>query len=25
VTEAFKLRRKNIENHYQKDILRMYA
>jgi len=25
VTEAFKLRRKNIETRYQKDILRMYA
>jgi len=25
VTEAFKLRRKNIESHYQKDIMRMYA
>jgi len=25
VTEAFKLRRKNIENHYQQDIMRMYA
>jgi len=25
VTEAFKLRRKNIETHYQKDIMRMYA
>jgi len=25
VTEAFKLRRKNIETLYQKDIMRMYA
>jgi len=25
VTEAFKLRRKNIETHYHKDIMRMYA
>lgn len=25
VTEAFKLRRKNIESHYLKDIIRMYA
>jgi len=25
VTEAFKLRRKNIETHYLKDIIRMYA
>ena len=25
VTEAFKLRRRNIETRYQKDIMRMYA
>ena len=25
VTEAFKLRRKNIESRYHKDIMRMYA